>query len=76
MVKYILLYHRLIFVIKFSQNLSVIIYLGREVVGELNTTDKSFILQIMATVQLPGEKGYVTHMVIHSVTSIIDVSLA
>ena len=30
---------------------------GREVVDGFYTTDKCFILQLMATMQLPGSKG-------------------
>ena len=58
-----------------SQALSVIIEHGisssghgREVVDVLNATGKSFLFQLMSTVQLPGAKGYGTHMVMHTGT--------
>ena len=66
-----------------SQDFSVIIYRGiisprncRELVYDLNTIDKGFLLQLMSTFQLPVAKGYGTHMVMHTGTSAYDVILA
>ena len=48
----------------------------REVVYGLNATDKSFLFQLISTMQIPGEKTYDTQMEIHSVTPTSDVGLA
>ena len=48
----------------------------REVLDRLNTIDKRFILQLISTVQILGEKGYDTQIVIHTVNCTSDVSLA
>ena len=60
---------------QFLQVFSIIINRGiislgiyREVVDVLNITYKSFILQLMSTVQLPGEKGQEKQMVMHTGT--------
>ena len=66
----------------FSQVYDVIIDRGvsEPVHGEafdgLNDTSKIFIYQLMENMQLAVEKGYETHMLIHSATSTTDVSLA
>ena len=56
-----------------SQAFSVIIYRGisapghvRELVDGLNAILKSFLFQLISTVQFPGEKGYDTYIVIHT----------
>ena len=49
---------------------------GRAVLDGLNTTNKRFILHLMATVKLTGVKGYTTQMVMHSETCAADVILA
>ena len=49
---------------------------GRDVVYGLNTSEKRFLFQLMKTMKLPVEKWYDIQMVIHSVTSTSDVSLA
>ena len=49
---------------------------GREVVNVLNTTEKSFLFQLMTTVQLPSLKDYDTNMAMHSATHNSDISLA
>ena len=48
---------------------------GREVVDGLNVIDKSFIFQLMQTMQLPGVKMYDTQMVMHTITRTSNVSL-
>ena len=45
---------------------------GREVAYGLNVTEKRFILQFMATVQLKSSKGYAIHMVRHYATNNVD----
>ena len=61
----------------FSQGFSVIIERGISVTGHgrllvywLNAIGKSFLIQLMSTVQLMGEKIYDTHMVM---CNILDV---
>ena len=49
---------------------------GIELVYGLNATERMFLLQFISTVQVPGEKGYDTQMVIVSGTHTYDVSLA
>ena len=46
----------------------------RELVDGLNAHEKSF--RLMATVQLPGSKGYGTHIVIHSKNKSYDAILS
>ena len=48
---------------------------GEDVDG-LNYTSKIFLFQLKENIQLTVAKGYETHMIIHSATSITDVSLA
>ena len=48
----------------------------RELVDGLNSTDKSYLFQLMATVQITDSNIYYIHMVMHSSTSNADVSLA
>ena len=48
----------------------------REVVDGLNDIDKLFLFQLISNVQLPGEKGYVTQMVMNTGTRTYDASLA
>ena len=47
----------------------------QDVVGGLNTTNKKFIFELMANMQLPGSKGYDTHMTMHSATRKYNISL-
>ena len=49
---------------------------GGELLDFLNAIDKRFTFQLMSNVQLPGEKGYDTKMVMHNGTRTSDVSLA
>ena len=49
---------------------------GREVVYGMNSTDKNFIFNIMATFQLPGSKRFDTQLAVHTAIQNTDVSLA
>ena len=49
---------------------------GKDVVDGLNDTDKRFIFKLMATVQLPGSKGYGMQMLMHSTIHKYNISLA
>ena len=49
---------------------------GIDVVDGLNTTEKGFIFQLMATVQMTGSTRYDTHILMRSATSTADVNLA
>ena len=49
---------------------------GREVVDGINFIEKRFLFKLISTVQIPGEKGYDTKMVIHTGIRTSDVSLA
>ena len=67
----------------FSQAFSVIIYRGVsapghiiEVVGGINSTDKSVLFQLISTVKLPRAKMYDTYMIMHPSTSTEDINLA
>ena len=57
-----------------DHGVSIPVY-GREGVDGLKATAKTFIFQLMATVKLPGSKGYDTQMIVHSTTSTDDVSV-
>ena len=63
------------FSVIFNPGISAIGY-GIEVVDGINTIKKRFPFQLISTVQLPGEKGYDTKMVIHNVTQTYDASLS
>ena len=49
---------------------------GREVVDGINFIEKRFLFKLISTVQIPGEKGYDTKMVIHTGIRTSDVSLS
>ena len=49
---------------------------GIEVVDGLNAIGKRFLFRLILTVQFPGDQFYDTQMVMHTVTSTSDVSLA
>ena len=48
---------------------------GKEVVDGLNDVDKSYIYQLMSTVQLPGSNIFDSQMQMHTRTQKYDVSL-
>ena len=48
---------------------------GREILDGLNTTDKSFLFQLISTVQFMGAKRYDTQMEMHSGTPNSNISL-
>ena len=67
----------------FSQDFSVIIDHdisapghGREVVYGINSSEKTFLLQLIPTVQLTSEKGYEKKVLMHNGDRTHDVSLA
>ena len=49
---------------------------GKEVFGGLNSIYKRYIYQLMSNVQLPGSIIFDSHILMHSCTPKIDVSLA
>ena len=49
---------------------------GKEVVYGINAIDKSYMYQLMSTVQLPGSKMFEKQIIIHSCTQKMDFSLA
>ena len=74
--------HCIIFIINISQVCNIIIdhsvsatVNGRELVYGQNPLEKCFF-QLLATLQLPGSKGYDIQVVVHSATHKSDVSLA